>query len=63
MAILLIPNVTADFSERYVVPALPLACLAAAFAFLPRRALPRPEPGAVTSGAQEPPVTETAPLA
>lgn len=62
MTMLLIPNVTADFSERYVVPALPVACLAAAFAFLPRRAL-TPEPGPVTSGAQEPPVTETAPLA
>jgi hypothetical protein len=39
MAMLLVPNVTADFSERYVVPALPVVCIAAAFAFLPRRAL------------------------
>ena len=31
---LLLPNVTADFSERYAVPAMPVVCLAAAFAFV-----------------------------
>jgi hypothetical protein len=31
---LLLPNVTADFSERYAVPAMPAVCLAAALAFV-----------------------------
>ena len=31
---LLLPNVTADFSERYAVPAMPVVCLAAALAFV-----------------------------
>ena len=34
---LLLPNVTADFSERYAVPAMPVVCLAAAFAFVSLR--------------------------
>jgi hypothetical protein len=38
VAILLVPNVTADFTERYALPALPLVGLAAALAFA------RPEP-------------------
>jgi hypothetical protein len=33
-AMLLLPNVTADFSERYAVPAMPAVCLAAALAFV-----------------------------
>ena len=33
VAMLLVPNVTADFTERYALPALPLVCLAAALAF------------------------------
>jgi hypothetical protein len=64
---LLLPNVTADFSERYAVPAMPVVCLAAAFAFvsLRRGAAPQaadgqpaddradqqPPAGAVASGA------------
>jgi hypothetical protein len=34
VTMLLLPNVTADFSERYAVPAMPVVCLAAAFAFV-----------------------------
>jgi hypothetical protein len=34
LAILLVPNMTADFSLRYLVPALPATCIAAAFLFL-----------------------------
>jgi hypothetical protein len=52
MTILLIPNLTADFSERYAVPAMPAVCLAAAFAFLPRRARILAEPGIDVPGTE-----------
>src|SRR5450755_541371 len=44
---LLLPNVTADFSERYAVPAMPAVCLAAALAFVSvkRGAAPVPAAG------------------
>jgi hypothetical protein len=42
LAVLLVPVMTADFSLRYVVPALPAVCLAAACLFL--RPDPRPVP-------------------
>ncbi|MGH3287995.1 MAG: hypothetical protein ACRDPD_25405, partial [Streptosporangiaceae bacterium] len=34
LAVLLVPVMTADYSLRYVVPAVPVISLAAAFAFL-----------------------------
>ena len=38
MTILLVPPLTVDFDLRYLVPAIPAACLAAALAFAPRAA-------------------------
>lgn len=38
LALIVVPAVTAEFSYRYVLPAVPLACLAAAVAFAPQEA-------------------------
>jgi hypothetical protein len=55
LTVLLVPVMTADFSLRYVVPALPAVSLAAAHAFLraePRTArAPRPAQRAQRAGA------------
>jgi len=53
-AMLLLPDVTADFSERYAVPAMPVVCLAAAFAFVSLKrgaAGPATADGATADGA------------
>lgn len=44
LAVLLVPVMTADFSLRYVVPALPAVCLAAGCLFLRPEPLPMPAP-------------------
>ena len=63
LAILLLPPMTADFSLRYVVPAVPAVCAAAAMLFLRPAPQPAPSPSPRTAaGPERSPDERTGPL-
>jgi hypothetical protein len=49
VTLLLVPVMTADYSQRYALIAVPTACLAGGLAFVPRRPAHAPGPAVETA--------------